>query len=139
MGYLLACAALAGPPGPAWHSDEALRNLDIARFASKISVRQEPGSSAIAKADLLAGRKAKRQPCSIRVKARGEVFTAKAEYSRGDPHGVDGPLSDEVVKTKFRSFCAESLCPEAIEGAISVIEDLDREGTVDRLIAHLVR
>jgi 2-methylcitrate dehydratase PrpD len=138
MAYLLACAALAGPPGPAWHSDDALRNPDIARFASKISVREEPGSSAIATADLLAGRKAKRQPCSIRVTARGEVFTAKAEYSRGDPHGVDGPLSGELVKTKFRSFCAESLRPEGIEGALSVIEDLDTEGTVDRLMAHLI-
>ncbi|WP_322046563.1 MmgE/PrpD family protein [Paraburkholderia sp. J67] len=138
MPYLLAAAALQGPPGPAWHAPAARESEAMKQFAAKIDVGLEPGAAAVAAEDLRTLGHNARMPASLRLYARGEVFSASAQYAHGDAFTPETQMSDAELDAKFTQFCRAHLDNTQITNAIGMLHQLEEQATLDALIACLV-
>lgn len=137
MPYLIAVAALGVPPGPHWHTAETRAREDVQAFTRKVFAHTEPTSSRIAAEDISTYGHARRLPATLSVKARGQVFEARSEWSRGDVYTPETALSDGDLERKFRDFLVDCLPRSKIEQAIDLVWTLDDLSGVEALAAAL--
>lgn len=136
--YLLAAAAYAGPPGPSWHTPEARTDERMQRFMKKVSVALEPTAAAIAAADLRSLGHNARMPSSLRIVTRRGDYSARVEYSKGDPYSADTTCSDADLAQKFRSFCEPALGEARTAVALERLAGIEHADTVAELVKALV-
>ena len=136
--YLLAAAAYAGAPGPNWHTQQMRDAARLRAFMQKVSVTLEPTSAAIAAEDLQALGHNARMPSSIRIVTKRGTFSARTEYSRGDPYTAASACSDADLERKFRDFCEPILSRSSIDAALAAVSALDAAAGVATLVNSLV-
>ena len=136
--HLLALAARGGPPGPGWHTSEALQSARVADFAQRVRVGVYDRAAPIL-ADLMRTQgHAHLIPTSLTVRAGGREFTAVSNTSDADQWDAIAARDDEVLRAKFRRFCTPALPAAAIDRALAVADGLEGEPSVDGLVACLV-
>ncbi|WP_129778400.1 MmgE/PrpD family protein [Peristeroidobacter soli] len=136
--YLLAAAAYAGPPGPSWHTPEARADERIKRFMKKVTVALEPTAAAIAAADLRALGHNARMPSSLRIVTSRGDYSARVEYSKGDPYSADTKCSDADLANKFRNFCVPALGEASTDAALARVWAIDGADDVRELVRNLI-
>lgn len=136
--YLLAAAAYAGPPGPGWHTSEARADERMKAFMKKVSVTLEPTAAAIAAADLRAHGHNARMPSSLKIVTQRGEYSARVEYSKGDPYSVESKCSDADLARKFRGFCEPALGEIKAAGALEHLARLERAESVRALVDELI-
>jgi 2-methylcitrate dehydratase PrpD len=136
--YLFAAAACAGPPGPNWHTPQARASEKMRSLMDNVTVMLEPTAAAVAAEDLRALGHNARMPSSIRITTRQGTYSARTEYSKGDPYSREFACSDADIAQKFRNFCGPALGDEKVEQALSILSGLEHEKSVDGLVAGLV-
>lgn len=99
-----AIAALAHdiPAGPRWYEDEIMSDPAIAAFRARVSVEPEPSSANIG--TWMTGGQWRGVPGGVDVEARGQVFSATADMSIGDPWSQATLYSDEAILDKFHTM-----------------------------------
>lgn len=137
--YLLAASVIADRPGPAWHTATMRADPRIAAFAPKVHVTPEPSASVTAAQDMQARGHIARLPATIAVQARGQTFTARTEYTKGDPYDPAKAFGDAEIEQKFRDYCEDILGPANLQAAIDLCRRLDAEPTVDAFVRTLLR
>jgi 2-methylcitrate dehydratase PrpD len=137
LPFMLGAAAFGGPPGPNWLSAAMRDSAAVKSFAQRVSVEVEPSASALIAEDLSTRGHAARMPCSMEISARGELFAARSHFAKGDAH-PGFHLTPEEHERKFRTFCASQLDEARIETALSLLATLERQSTLQPLLAALV-
>lgn len=137
--HVLGLAACMGPPGPRWHSTEAMSDERVRDFASRVSVRVYPEAAPIM-AELI-----RRQGhCELIPTAMtlttvsGETFEARTDHASGDPWEQEAVVADTELQDKFRLFCEPFLPAGQIDEAIACVESLEDLPDVARLVSALV-
>lgn len=136
--HLVGLAARGGPPGPLWHTAEAIKDPAVREFARRVRVGVNPDAGAILKALIEANGHAEAIPTVVTLVAQGRTYRASADHAVGDAWAEGGVVSDEALTAKFRRFCEPYLPPDQVTSAVEVIGALEHEPTVDRLVACLV-
>lgn len=136
--YLVAVAALGDKPGPSWQSPAKWKDPRVMEFARKVKVEVEPTAFEVIKAQLQKERRFKRTPASADVIARGQKFSAREDYPKGDPWTDESRMTDEELKEKFRNMSYQFLCKAHIEKAIDLIYNLEQVDSTSKLVSCLI-
>ena len=97
--HALAASAYDIPAGPLWYERDTMGDTRIASFRNRVSVVPEPTSSNLA--EWMTGGQWRGIPAGVDIHARGEVFSATADHSLGDPWTDATLFSDEAIRSKF--------------------------------------
>lgn len=97
--HAFAAVAYGIPAGPRWYEQHTMRDERIAAFRSRVDVVPEPTSSNIA--EWMTGGQWRGVPGGVDIHARGQTFSATADYSLGDPWTPATLFSDEEIYSKF--------------------------------------
>jgi 2-methylcitrate dehydratase PrpD len=138
LPHLIGLAACGGPPGPEWHTPEALRDPRVSAFAERVSVVEYPDAAPILQTLLRTQGHAELIPTAARLTAKGTSFASATDHAVGDPWDAGGALDDATIEAKFRTFCRVHLSQAKIEGALTAVSQLTVAPAVDELVAHLV-
>jgi len=138
LPHLIGLAACGGPPGPGWHTPEALRNESVRRFARRVRVREYPDAAPILEKLLREQGHAELIPTAASLTARGTTYTAVTDHAIGDPWDENGALDDTAIESKFRAFCRPSLGDSSIDSAVRAIADLPDAPSIEGVVAALV-
>ena len=115
----------------------------IKAFRERVTVMPEPTSSNIA--EWMTGGQWRGVPGGVDIHARGQVFSATADYSLGDPWTASTLFSDEQITSKFKVMVGldeggnddrHLALKNAAEDVIDVILTLDA-GPIARLADSL--
>ena len=71
---------------------------------------------------------------AVEIDMDGASFKAHCDHPRGSP---ENPLSREQIEDKFRTYAAGVLSPAAIAGTIDAVANLEKLGSVRKLMAML--
>jgi 2-methylcitrate dehydratase PrpD len=126
--YTVTMMLMGVHPGPAWYTEERLRDPEILRASRKVRVEVDPG---------LDRAYFDRDQLSARVEIRtqdGRRLETFVDTLRGDPRK---PLTYEEVKDKFRNQAEYVLEPQEIERVIDVIQHLEAVEDISDLTASL--
>ncbi|MEU0478921.1 MmgE/PrpD family protein [Streptosporangium sp. NPDC006013] len=137
LPYLLACAVLAGPPGPGWHRPETRSDPAIRRFSAKVDVGVEPRAAQAAKEDLTRYGHSVRMCTTVTVEAGGRRFTRSADYARGDSYTPETRITDADIADKFRRYTTDALGEERSERALALGNELERLENLEKFVAGL--
>jgi 2-methylcitrate dehydratase PrpD len=136
--HLVALAVRGGPPGPAWHTSEALADPRIAEFAGRVRVAvYERAAEILAKLMATQGH-AHLIPTEVTVRAAGRTITRSSNTSDADWFDHHAAQQDEALRAKFRRFCAPYLPLDAVDRALVLIDELDTAPDVRALVRALV-
>ena len=138
LPHTIGLAARLGPPGPDWHSPDALHNPQVAAFAGRVTVSDYPEANAILGRLLREQGHAELIPTSMTMTVGGREFTARTDHASGDPWADGSAVDDAGLGEKFRLFCSPHLRSEAIETAAGLIASLEVQPEVGPLVAALV-
>ena len=97
--HALAATAYDVPAGPKWYDRETMNDERIAAFRKRVDVMPEPTSSNIA--EWMTGGQWRGVPGGVDIHARGQIFSATADHSIGDPWTPSTLFSDEQIHSKF--------------------------------------
>lgn len=97
--HAIAAVAYDLPAGPGWYERETMSDERIAAFRGRVDVVPEPTSSNIA--EWMTGGQWRGVPGGVDIHARGQVFSATADHSFGDPWTPETLFSDEQIYSKF--------------------------------------
>jgi 2-methylcitrate dehydratase PrpD len=97
--HALAAVAHDVPAGPLWYEPKTMNDPHIAAFRERVTVVAEPTSSNIA--EWMTGGQWRGVPGGVDVHARGQVFSATADHSLGDPWTPSTHFSDAQLIAKF--------------------------------------
>ncbi len=136
LPFMLGMAAFGGPPGPDWLSPRWRTSAEVRALAARVSVEVEPSAAAIIAEDLRRQGYAERMPCSLEIAARGATYSTRCDYARGDSH-PSYRLTSSEHELKFRTFCRPALGAAEIDAAIAALDSLERQSTLDPLLAAL--
>jgi 2-methylcitrate dehydratase PrpD len=139
LPHLMGLAACGGPPGPAWHTPEALDDPRVRSFATRVRVREYPDAAPILEKLLREQGHAELIPTAASLTARGRTSTAATDHALGDPWDTEGALNDATLEAKFRTFCRVHLPESQINAAVAAIRDLPGASDVDSVVRLLVR
>jgi 2-methylcitrate dehydratase PrpD len=101
--HAIAMGALGIEVGPKWYSRETMECRQVVEFRKKVEVQHDPE---LDKIDLPPGKVLWKLPTTIDVLAKGNVFRAFTEYTKGDPWTKETYFADEELKRKFISFAS---------------------------------
>jgi len=141
--HAMAAVAYGVPAGPRWYDAPTMNDARIAAFRERVTVMAEPTSSNIA--EWMTGGQWRGVPGGVDIHARGQVFSATADYSLGDPWTASTLFSDEQIASKFKVMVGldkagnsneHSALKNAAEDVIDVILTLDA-GPIARLANSL--
>ncbi len=118
-----------------------MRDDRIAAFRNRVEVVSEPTSSNIA--EWMTGGQWRGVPGGVDIHARGQIFSATADHSIGDPWTPATLFSDKQLQSKFNVMIGLDECGEgapalanAAKDVIAAIMTLD-EGPVSGLADSL--
>ena len=134
----LGLAACYGPPGPQWHTPEALTDPGVAAFARRVSVQVYPEAGPIMERQIREQGHSELIPTAMTLYARGEAFEDATDHATGDPWEEEATLDDAVLRDKFRVFCGPYLSPVQIDDAIAVVSKIEDQPSVASLVTALV-
>lgn len=129
--YSVALAAFGYKPGPAWQDKIALNDKRLAAFARKVTMHVAPEYKELRAKD----------PDSwygrVEVDVRGKTYIESVDYSRGtNKEGYR--LTDAEIEDRFR-LGANCIIPDyKAERAIEIVQNLERETGLERLMENLV-
>jgi 2-methylcitrate dehydratase PrpD/enoyl-CoA hydratase/carnithine racemase len=135
--HLLAVVAAGIPRGPRWHSAQTRTDPEIQAFARRVTVSREPLAARAVRDQILAQGYLERLPSRLEIEARGSTFRASAERAFGDPWWDETRLSDRDLRDKFRDVTVDVLTVPQYEGFLEVVDGLEREPNVARLVRCL--
>lgn len=128
--YCIALAAHKYKPGPAWQDKAALSDPAVREFMKKVTMHIDPHYAELRKTDM------NTWYARVEIKARGETFVEETNYSWGT--NVEGyRLTEEELKTMFRTCASVVLPDDKIERAIHRILHLEEEPDLKGLMADL--
>jgi 2-methylcitrate dehydratase PrpD len=136
--HLIALAARAGPPGPNWHTPDALADPAILAFRDRVRVGVYDQA-----APILAGLMARQGhahliPTQVTVRAGQRTVTRTSNTCDADWFDHHAAQDDKALAAKFRRFCEPYLPSQAVEGAMNRISAIESEPNVHSLVAALV-
>ena len=136
--HLIALAARGGPPGPRWHTPDALADLAIRAFSDRVRVDVYDRA-----APILAGLMARQGhahliPTKVTVRTGERTVTRTSNTCDADWYDHHAARDDRGLAAKFRRFCEPYLAPQAVDQATRLIAHLDSAPEVHSLIAALV-
>ncbi|MGI5159258.1 MmgE/PrpD family protein [Microbispora sp. CA-102843] len=137
LPYLLACAALAGPPGPGWHTDETRSDPAVRRFSAKVDVGVEPRAADAAKEDLTRYGHSVRMCTTVTVETAERRFTRSADYARGDSYTPQTRATAADIADKFRRYTVDVLGRERSERALAFGRELEAMDDLHQFMACL--
>ncbi|WP_031364773.1 MmgE/PrpD family protein [Caballeronia sordidicola] len=141
--HAMAVVAYDVPAGPRWYERQTMNDERIKAFRERVTVMPEPTSSNIA--EWMTGGQWRGVPGGVDIHARGQVFSATADYSLGDPWTASTLFSDEQITSKFKVMVGldeggnddrHLALKNAAEDVIDVILTLDA-GPIARLADSL--
>jgi 2-methylcitrate dehydratase PrpD len=139
--YSLAIAAFnPDRPGPEWMRESNRRNPQIAELAKKVVVEIDDAAARVLKDQVLNEGRYRKSPCTVEVKTdAGKVYSAHADYAKGDPPSWDKepPMSDDELKEKFRNYTSGFIKNSKIEKAIEAIYDIDKVDNAGDIMKYL--
>jgi 2-methylcitrate dehydratase PrpD len=124
MPHLIAMSVLGVTAGPKWVAPEYWDHPAVNALKAKVRCLPYEAADQAMVQQLIAGRWEK-NPARVRVKARGQVFEAKADYSPGDPFDPAMAMDDERLQKKFRNFTQQGLAASNIDRSIETVMTLD--------------
>ncbi len=135
--YLMAMAASGMRPGPEWLAPHNYSDPRIVDLAREVKVRPNPSADQIVSEETQRMGRARKAPAKVQVKARGKVFQAQTDYSRGDPWTPETSWSDEDLKEKFRAFSGRVLSAARIEKTLELLSKLELQDSLSPLVSCL--
>jgi 2-methylcitrate dehydratase PrpD len=125
--YMFAVAAHRIPPGAEWVSHSTMNNPDILKFMSKVTWEEfrKP-----------AGKGPANPTSRCTVAARGQTFTAEAEFSRGTV-GTPAAMTPDEIMEKFRGNAALALGNKKADRAVETFLNLENVEKISQLITYL--
>lgn len=137
--HVLGLAACMGPPGPRWHSTEAMSDQRVRDFATRVNVRVYPEAAPIMEELIRKQGHCELIPTAMTLTTTsGRTFEASTDHASGDPWEQDAVVADAELQDKFRLFCEPFLPPQQIDEAIACVESLEDLPDVGRLVSALV-
>ncbi|MDE1180042.1 MmgE/PrpD family protein [Paraburkholderia sp.] len=135
--HAVAAVAYDVPPGPRWYDGKTMSDERIAAFRKRVEVMPEPSSANIG--EWMTGGQWRGVPGGVDIHARGQVFSATADHSQGDPWTTATRFSDEQIYGKFNTMIGldprgegtPALAKAAVD-LIDVVMTLD-EASIERL------
>jgi len=118
LPYTAAVTLLEGNAFVDQYTDEKLRDPKILDLANRIEVVVDPELDALGPHEMRAVRVA------VTMK-NGEVFEEEVIYRSGH---WKNPLSDDILKAKFRDLASRVLAKEAVDQIEAIVGGLEREG-----------
>ena len=136
--HLIALAARGGPPGPRWHTPEALADPAIRAFSDRVRVGVYDRA-----APILAGLMARQGhahliPTKVTVRAGMRTVTRTSNTCDVDWYDHHAAQDDRALAAKFQRFCEPYLPAQAIDQAMRLISAVDTAPDVHSLVAALV-
>ena len=131
-------AACYGPPGPQWHTPAALTDEAVAAFARRVSVEVYPEAAPIMERQIREQGHSELIPTAMTLYAGGRAFEERTNHATGDPWAEGAILEDEVLRDKFRVFCAPFLRADQIDEAMALVAKIEDQPSVAGLVASLV-
>src|SRR6266446_452603 len=101
---------------PARYDDPKMRRA----AAEQIEIRADPAVGEV--------------PAAVEIDMNGATFKAHCDHPRGSP---ENPLSRGQIEDKFRTYAAGMLSPAAIAGTIDAVANLEKLGSVRKLMEML--
>src|SRR5438034_3842790 len=101
---------------PARYDDPKMRRA----AAEQIEIRADPALGEV--------------QAAVEIDMNGATFKAHCDHPRGSP---ENPLSRGQIEDKFRTYAAGVLSPAAIAGTIDAVANLEKLGSVRKLMAML--
>jgi 2-methylcitrate dehydratase PrpD len=135
--HLVALAAVGGPPSPAWHSEERIKDAKLAAFARRVRVGVNEEAAPVLDSLLREKGHAELIPTVVEIKAGGRSWRAGSDHASGDPWDPETAATDAALKRKFRDFCKEQLGESRTERAIELIDRLGELPGVAELVDSL--
>jgi 2-methylcitrate dehydratase PrpD len=136
--HLIALAARGGPPGPRWHTPDALADPAIRAFRDRVRVGVYDQAAPVL-ASLMAGQgHAHLIPTQVTVRAGPRVITRTSNTCDADWSDHHAAQDDQALATKFRRFGEPYLPPQAVEAAMHRIAAIESAPDVHPLVAALV-
>lgn len=126
--YTAAMVIMGRKPGPAWYTEEILRDPSVIALAAKVSVVVDPE---------LEDRYVRQKDLTARVEITttdNRRFAEFIETPSGDPKH---PPGDEALRSKFRNQAAYVLDGHEIDGVIRMVAEFDTLENIDGLMALL--
>ncbi|MCY4665253.1 MAG: MmgE/PrpD family protein [Acidimicrobiaceae bacterium] len=137
--HVLGLAACMGPPGPRWHSVEAMSDERVRDFATRVSVRVYPEAAPIMEGLIRQQGHCELIPTAMTLTTTdGRTFEARTDHASGDPWEQDAVVADAELQDKFRLFCEPFLPYRQIDEVIGCMESLEDLPEVTRLVSALV-
>lgn len=140
--HAMAVLAHDVPAGPRWYDPEVMADPAIAAFRARVTVEPEPSSANIG--TWMTGGQWRGVPGGVDVHARGQVFSATADMSLGDPWSTETLYSDDALMAKFHAMIGLERSPDpgrlraAADRLAATIETLDDHDDVT-LLADTIR
>lgn len=127
LPYVVAAALLGLTPGPGLYTESQLNDPIHRRLMQKIVLEHDTAADALFFNE-------QRQQFSVRIDlASGRSVRGDIEFPRDQPR-----LDWDGLCAKFRSLCTGILPDSRIEQAIALVDGLDREADVHRLVRTLI-
>lgn len=101
--HIMAMGAFGIEPGSGWYSPQTMEDKRIIEFRKRVEVENDPE---MGKVELPPGKIIWKLPTSIEVHAKGKVFHAFTEYTKGDPWTEETYFTDDELKKKFLIFAS---------------------------------
>ena len=138
LPHTIGLAARRGPPGPDWHSPDALHDPAVRAFAERVTVKVNPEAAPILDKLFREQGHAELIPTRMTMSVGGRDFTAHTDHASGDPWAEGAAIDDAALGEKFRLFCSPSLDGGAIEIAADLVASLEAQPDVGPLVSALV-
>ena len=138
LPHTIGLAARRGPPGPDWHTPDAIDDPAVRAFARNVTVSDYPEANVVLDRLLREQGHAELIPTAMTMTVGGREYTATTEHASGDPWAEGGAVDDAALADKFRLFCSPSLEPDAIATAAELIGSLEAQSDIGPLVRSLV-
>ncbi len=137
--HVLGLAACMGPPGPRWHSTEAMSDQRVRDFATRVNVRVYPEAAPIMEELIRKQGHCELIPTAMTLTTTsGRTFEACTDHASGDPWEQAAVVADAELQDKFRLFCEPFLAARQVDEAVACVESLEDLPDVRRLMSALV-
>ena len=137
--HVLGLAACMGPPGPRWHSADAMSDARVRDFATRVTLRVYPEAAPIMEELIRRQGHCELIPTAMTLTTTsGQTFEAQTDHASGDPWEQDAVVADAELQDKFRLFCEPFLAARQIDEAVACLESLEDLPDVRRLVSVLV-
>lgn len=123
--YTAAMVLLGLEPGPAWFTEERLRDEAVLRLVDRVRVEVGPEFDRILYEQARTSARVEITTCD------GKHLQASVDIARGDPKK---PLSREAMEDKFRSQASYVLDADDVELAIDMVQSLEELDDVGQLM-----